>query len=211
MSSKGILRAQNYAWTVLILFAAAACGVASAGARAEVPAGTSLTLRLAQTLNSERHGPGTAFGATVTDPVTREGELLIPSGSKVRGEVLEFSQDPPLLRVAFKQIEVRGEMHILEAEPASITPRKHSEMKDEAAKIGGGAAAGALLGGVIGGDAKGALIGAAAGAAAGTGVALATKESHAYLPAGSIFRLELERPLEVSLEELEAAVEDGQN
>ena len=199
------MRTRSHAWTVLSVFLAAACGIASAGERAEVPAGTALTVRLDQTLNSERHGSGSAFTATVTDPVTEEGEIAIPSGSKVHGEILEFSKDPPRLRVAFKEIEVRGETHLLEAELASVTPRRHSEMKDEGVKIGGGAAAGALLGGVIGGDAKGALIGAAAGAAAGTGVALATKESYAYLPAGSIFRLELDKSLEVSLEEPEGS------
>ncbi len=198
------MRRKSPALTALAFFAAGACGVATAGEKAEVPAGTPLTVSLDQTLSSERHGSGTTFSATVTDPVTQEGEILIPSGATVRGEVLELSEDPPRLRVAFQEIEVRGEKHLLEAELASVTPRRHSEMKDEGAKIGGGAAAGALLGGVIGGDAKSAVIGAAAGAAAGTGVALATKETHVYLPAGSIFRLELDEPLTVSLVEPES-------
>ena len=72
---------------------------------------------------------------------------------------------------------------------------RRSEMKDEAAKIGGGAAAGAVLGGAIGGDVKSAAIGAAAGAAAGTGVAMASKEKWAVLPAGSRLVLRLEEPL----------------
>lgn len=200
------MRTKSHAWATLAFFLAGACGIAAAGERVEVPAGTSLTVSLDQTLNSERHGSGDAFSATVTDPVTAGDRIAIPSGAKVQGEILEFSEDPPRLRVAFKEIEVRGETHLLEAELASVTPSRHSEMKDEGAKIGGGAAAGALLGGVIGGDAKGALIGAAAGAAAGTGVALATKESpHAFLPAGSIFRLELDQPLEVRAEEPEQA------
>lgn len=195
------MHAKSSAIAALAFLTASACGVATAGERAEVPAGTVLTVRLDQTLSSQRHGSGTAFSATVTDPVTEEGRILIPAGATVGGEVLEVSEDPPRLRVAFREIEVRGEKHLLEAELASVTPRRHSEMKDEGAKIGGGAAAGALLGGVIGGDAKSAVIGAAAGAAAGTGVALATKESHVYLPAGSLFRLELDEPLRVSLEE----------
>lgn len=191
------------AWTTLAVFLAAACGIASAGERAEVTAGTMVTVRLDQTLNSTRHGAGDTFTATVTDPVTDGERLLIPAGSTVRGDILEFTAKPPQLRLAFQEIEVRGETHVLEAELTSLAPRTHSEMKDEAAKIGGGAAAGALLGGVIGGGAKEALIGAAAGAAAGTGVALATKETHAYLPAGSVLRLKLTRPLEVRLREEE--------
>ncbi len=72
-------------------------------------------------------------------------------------------------------------------------------MKDEVAKIGGGAGAGAVLGGVIGGDAKSAAIGAAAGAAAGTGLALATKEKWAVLPAASELSVVLERSLRLPL------------
>lgn len=179
----------------------AGCGLARGENRADVPAGTSLTLGLEQTLNSERHGPGHTFTATVTDPVTGEGEVLIPAGARVEGEVLHFSEDPPRLELAFREIEVRGETHDLEAELVGVTPRRHSEMTDEGVKIGGGAAAGALLGGLIGGDVKGAVIGAAAGAAAGTGVALATKESHAYLPAGTRLRLRLDEALRVKLAE----------
>lgn len=206
------MNAKHGAWTALAFLAAlaaSACGAATADERAEVPEGTALTVRLDQTLNSQRHGSGTLFTATVTDPVVREATVLIPSGAKVHGEILAMTEDPPRLEVAFKELEVRGEKHLLEAELASVTPREHSEMKGEAKKIGGGAAAGALLGGVVGGSAKGAVIGAAAGAAAGTGIALATKDKHVYLPAGSLFRLELSRPLEVSLGEPEAGEESG--
>lgn len=180
----------------------AACSPAGAGTRAEVPEGTALTVRLDQTLTTERHGAGTAFTATVSRAVTGdEGRTLVPEGASVRGEVAEFTEDPPRLRLVFEEIEIGAETHLLEAELVSVTPRSHSEMVDEGAKIGGGAAAGALLGGVIGGGAKEAVIGAAAGAAAGTGAALATKKRHAYLPAGSLLRLELRRPLVVRVEE----------
>ena len=58
-------------------------------------------------------------------------------------------------------------------------------------------------GGVVGGDVKGAAIGAAAGAAAGTGVALATKDHWAALPAGSRVSVQLEESLSVPVSDLE--------
>lgn len=193
---------RSLAAVVTGLVALAACSPAGAGTRAEVPEGTTLTVRLDQTLTTERNGAGDVFTATVTSAVTDEdGRVLVPEGAGVRGQISEFTEDPPRLRLAFEEIEIRTETHLLEAELLSVTPRSQSEMVDEGAKIGGGAAAGALLGGVIGGGAKEAVIGAAAGAAAGTGVALATRERHAYLPAGSLLRLELGRPLVVRLEE----------
>lgn len=179
-----------------------ACGVVVAGETEEVPAATELTVQLETTLNSERHGSGDVFTSSVRNDVTdAEGRTLIPAGARVHGHIADFSEDPPRLKLEFDRIEVRGDVHDLQAELLALTPRRHSEMTDEGAKIGGGAAAGALLGAVIGGGAKEAVIGAAAGAAAGTGVALATKESHAYLPAGSTMRIRLIEPLHVRLPE----------
>ena len=190
----------------------AACGDAIAREREEVPTATEMTVDLSHTITSERHGTGDEFSAVVKyDVIAGTGEVLIPAGSEVRGHLTDLSEDPPRLGLSFDRIEVRGEDHDLSAELVSVTPREHSEMKDEGAKIGGGAAAGALLGAVIGGGAKEAVIGAAAGAAAGTGVALATKEKHVYLPAGSVFKIRLVDPLEVLPPEAESAEDEHES
>jgi len=181
--------------------AVAACGVGVAADRAEVPDGTTVKVRLNQTLNSQKQGTGSGFTASVTDPVYGdEGEVLIPIGSIVQGKILTFQEDPPRLQLEFTSIDVRDESRELDASLVEFSPTKKSEMKDEGKKIGGGAAAGAIVGGLAGGDVKGAAVGAVAGAAAGTGVALLTKENYAFVPAGSILQFELLRPLPVSLE-----------
>ena len=56
--------------------------------------------------------------------------------------------------------------------------------KDDAVKIGGGAAAGAVIGGILGGG-KGAATGAALGGGAGTGVVLATRGKEVGLASGA--------------------------
>ena len=166
---------------------------------AEVAAGTSLAIRLDQPVSTRSTGVGSAISGSTIDPVVYEGEVLIPAGSRVRGVVTAISKDPPLLSASFTEIELGGEPHALDASLSGARMNVRSEMKDEAVKIGGGAAAGAVLGGVIGGNVKGAAIGAAAGAAAGTGVALATKESWAFLPAGSHVAVRLEGSLRLPL------------
>jgi outer membrane lipoprotein SlyB len=103
------------------------------------------------------------------------------------------------MTVEFAEVETSAGTVPLEAEPTIVRLAEHSEMKDEGAKIGGGAAAGAVIGGAVGGNVKSAAIGAAAGAAAGTGVALATKERYAYLPAGAKLNLQLDESLLVPL------------
>lgn len=187
---------------VLVTLLATACGSAGAGGKtAEVPVGTALTVRLENGLDTNRDGPGTVVTGTLSQPVTDGVRVLIPAGAVLRGEVVEFSENPPRLSLAFHELQAGEEVLILEAELASVAARRQARMKDKGKKIGGGAAAGAVLGGVIGGNAKGAVAGAAAGAAAGTGVALATKDVHAYVPAGTTVRVRLDRPLEVHLPE----------
>ncbi len=166
---------------------------------AEVAAGTSLAIRLDRPVSTRSTGVGSAISGSTIQAVVYEGEVLIPAGTPVRGVVTAISKDPPLLSASFTEIEVAGEPHPLDASLSGARMNVRSEMKDEAAKIGGGAAAGALLGGVIGGDVKGAAIGAAAGAAAGTGVALATKESWAFLPAGSHVAVRLDSSLRLPI------------
>lgn len=193
-----------------VAVAAAACDPAVAVDRLEVPSQTSMKVELQQTLNSERNGPGDQFKAAVSESVYGPGgEVLIPAGSSVWGMVTDIQEDPPNLQLEFQEMDVRGETLPINVELVSVTPRKHSEMRDEGAKIGGGAAAGAILGGVIGGDAKGAVIGAAAGAAAGTGVALATRDTHVYLPAGTLMNLRLARSIRVQKPSEEDAPDDG--
>ncbi|MGD8494760.1 MAG: hypothetical protein PVF05_01115 [Gemmatimonadales bacterium] len=190
--------------------AVAACGVGVAADRAEVPDGTTVKVRLNQTLNSEKHGTGSGFTASVTDAVYGdEGAVLIPAGSVVNGKILAFQEDPPRLQLEFTNIDVRGESHELDASLVEFSPTKKSEMKDEGKKIGGGAAAGAIVGGLAGGEVKDAAVGAVAGAAAGTGVALLTKEHYAFVPAGSVLQFELLRPLPVSLEAEEGSSKES--
>lgn len=192
--------------------ALAACGVGVAADPAEVPDGTAMKVRLNQTLHSDRHGPGSGFTATVTEPVYgAEGETLVPAGSVVHGKILTFQEDPPRLQLEFTEVEVRGQTSSVEAALVEFEPTRRSEMKDEdeGSKTAGGATAGAVMGGLAGGDVGDTAVGAVAGTAAGTGVALLTKDAYTFVPAGSILQLELQQALLVATEEAtQEAAED---
>lgn len=195
-----MIRRQQYGWMALGLMAMAACGVGMAADQAEVASGTTLSLALDQTLTSQRHAAGSTFSASVRRDVRdAEGAVLIPAGSTVHGEILVIQEDPPRLQLEFSSIDVRGESRDISTSLVDFAPTKHSEMTDEGKKIGGGAAVGAVVGGIVGGDVGGAAVGAVTGAAAGTGVALLTKDSHVFIPAGSVLAVELVEPLQVTL------------
>lgn len=170
---------------------------------ATVAAGTSVSLTLDKELSTRTHRKGDRFTATVTRPVIEGSRVLIPEGAIVRGTVTAVQKKdgdrPPMLKLDFQSIEVRGETVPLAATLTSANVETQREMKGEGKKIGGGAAAGALVGGLLGKNVKSAVIGAAVGSAAGTAVTLITREGHAVLPTGSALKIELDRSLEVRI------------
>jgi len=193
----------------LLVWVAAACSGLGASEEkfAEVPSGSSLAARLADGVNTNVTRPGQALSAVVSEPIIVGGDMVIPADAILSGTVIAISEKPPSMTIEWTEIQTVAGTLVLTAKPTIVRLAEHSEMKDEAAKIGGGAAAGAIVGGVVGGNVKGAAIGAAAGAAAGTGVALATKERYAYLPAGSRVSVQLEESLSVPVSDLEEAKE----
>jgi outer membrane lipoprotein SlyB len=198
-------------WVIgLLAWIAPACSGLSANEEkfAEVPSGTSLEVRLDRGVNSDVTRPGQSISASVAEPVILSGQTLIPAGSTFSGTVTAISQKPPSMTVEFTELRTSDVTLLVETRPTIVRLAEHSEMKDEGAKIGGGAAAGAVIGGVVGGDVKSAAIGAAAGAAAGTGVALATKERYAYLPAGAKLNVQLDESVHVPIAEADPQASD---
>ncbi len=172
---------------------------------AEGPSGTGLEVVLDRGVNTKSTQAGAAVSASLKAPVRIGANVVIPSGSVLHGTITAISEQPPSMTAVFTALEIGEDMFVLDAQPTTVRLAEHSEMTNEGAKIGGGAAAGAVLGGVIGGNVKGAVIGAAAGAAAGTGVALVTKDHWAYLPSGSRLHVQLVAPIHIPLPEDEAA------
>lgn len=174
----------------------AAC--ATAEASTVIPAETSLAVEIGERLSSDANAPGSSFSGVLAEPLSADGQVILPAGTAIRGEVTSASEDPPAIGVRLVSIDINGAPFEVVTEPVVVPAMKRSEMVDKGKKIGGGAAAGAVVGGLIGGDVKGAVIGAGAGAAAGTGVALATKRHEAYLSAGTVVTLVLDEPIVVA-------------
>lgn len=142
-----------------------------------VPAGTQLSIRLNDPLDSERNQVGDSFHGSLSAPIVVDGETVIPSGADVVGRVANVQSagrfaGNSLLTLELTSLEVNGRTYSLQTN--QWTRAGKGEGKNTATKVGIGTAAGAILGGIIGGG-KGAAIGAATGAGAGTGVSASRK------------------------------------
>ncbi len=167
-----------------------------------LPAGTLVDLIILDGRSSETSKPGDSFRARVAQDISRDGVVVVPAGSVVRGEVTEAV---PLKKIGgtakvalrFSEIELTtGSSVPIEA---SIAEQGKNETKRDAATIGGAAAGGALLGRILGKGGKGALIGAIVGGAAGTAIAAKTKGEQVEIPVGTEISIALNRPVDVTL------------
>lgn len=142
-----------------------------------VPAGTQLTVRLNDGLDTERNQIGDQFHASLSAPIMMDDETVIPSGTDVLGRVVDVKSSGRFagnsaLTLELTSLSINGRTYNLQTNQWSRQGK--GEGKNTAVKAGGGAALGAIIGGLAGGG-KGAAIGSVAGAGAGTGVA-ATKK-----------------------------------
>jgi hypothetical protein len=161
-----------------------------------VPVGTELDVRLQTTLNSGTSQVEQRFEATTVEPLrTDRGNVLIPSGSLVRGVVSDVKSAGRIERkgsitLSFDQITVHGRDYPMRA---TVAPFEGKGVKGDAAKIGTGAGVGAIIGGILGGF-KGALAGILIG---GGGVIAATEGQEVDLPAGTVLRIRLDTPIDI--------------
>jgi hypothetical protein len=166
-----------------------------------VPAGTTLTVRLGESVGSKISSPGQSFSATLVSPVTVDGNTVIPAGASARGTVVDAKplgrfKGGAILELRLNSITVNGSEQRIRT--SAVTRTLKGKGKRTAVMAGGGTALGAIIGGLAGGG-KGAAIGAAAGAGAGTGGAAFTGNKEIVLPAESALSFRLTAPLEVNL------------
>ncbi len=165
-----------------------------------IPAGTSIVVRMGNTIDTKTANAGDTFTGTLAHSVAVDGEVAIRSGAGVTGTVVE-SKSPGkfkgegVLTVSLTSINVGGV-------PTTIATSNYSQSvkgkgKRTAVMAGGGTGAGALIGGLAGGG-KGALIGGLVGAGAGTAGAAFTGNKDVQIPAESVVTFKLAHSITVT-------------
>ena len=160
-------------------------------------AGTALTVTVDQGLSSKTSKGGQKFAASLAQPVSAHGKVVIPKGSHVIGTVVTAKEKGKIkgegeLSLALTSITIHDNNYALQTATLSSTVK--GKGKRTAATTGGGAAGGALIGGIAGGG-KGAGIGALVGAAGGFVGGALTGNKQIEIPAESVLTFTLSAPL----------------
>jgi hypothetical protein len=164
-----------------------------------VPSNTTMNVELETALASNANRVEDVVRARVSAPVMASGTTVIPEGSELLGFVTVAKGSAKVkgraeLGVRFDRVRVGSVTYDIRTEPLYyVAP---GTKKDDAAKVGIGAAAGAVIGAITGGK-KGAAIGSAVGAGGGTAVVLATPGEEIRLSSGRRLRVALVDPLTI--------------
>ncbi len=163
------------------------------------PAGTTIPVRITQTLDSAVTQEGAPFNGVVTHEVIVNGMVVIPAGAAVSGRVVAAHEaghfkGNSLLTIELTSLTRHAKTISIATDTYSVAGKGRGT--NTAAKIGGGAAIGAVLGGIFGGG-KGAAIGAGAGAGGGAILQGSTRGQQVTISSESIIRFHLTRPITV--------------
>src|SRR5258705_3715576 len=168
-----------------------------------LPSGTEISVRVEETIDSDKAVEGQFFPSDVTDDVLdQNGDVVIPRGSNA--EII--------LRSVSKRGKIKGQSDlVMDLASVSVEGRRYdlstSDLEQRGNSgvganrrtgifTGGGAAVGAIIGAIAGGG-KGAAIGAGSGAGAGALTQILTR-GKIKVPVESVLTLNLDTPLRVT-------------
>src|SRR4051812_29523493 len=165
----------------------------------EIPAGTALSVRMLDSVDSDKNQVGDHFRATLEQPIYVDNKVAIPANADVEGQVVDLAtaghfKGQSQLALELTRVSYNGHSYSINTNKWSKTGG--SRGKRTAATVGGGAALGAIIGAIAGGG-KGAAIGAGVGAGAGTGVQAATKGEQIHVEPETVLNFRLDQPITV--------------
>jgi outer membrane biosynthesis protein TonB len=165
-----------------------------------VDAGTTITIRMIDSIDSSVNQAGEVFHASLDAPIVVGNDVVVPKGvdvyvrlatAKSAGKVTGQSE----LGLELVKLEYQGQTFPLVSTTYSESGK--SRGKDTAKKVGGGAVLGAIIGAVAGGG-KGAAIGGAVGAGAGGVYQGATHGQQVKIPSETKLDFQLDQPATIT-------------
>jgi hypothetical protein len=164
----------------------------------QIPAGTPITVRMIDAVDSKVSHLGQTFRASVDEPVVINGQTVIPRGADAVAKLVEDQQSgkfegKTILTLALTDITINGQM--IDTTTGDVTRASSSRGARTAKVVGGATALGAIIGALAGGG-RGAAIGAASGAAVGGGAEVLTKGQQVKIPSETRLNFTLQQPIQ---------------
>ena len=164
-----------------------------------IPAGTGLAIRINQRIDVKHATPGERFTGELAEGVSRDGSVVLPRGTHVRGVVAAAHRrghfkGRSILSLRLTSLVYNGQDYPLET--ADFVSSKKGKGKRTAGFMGGTAGVGMLVGGIATGG-VGLAVGGLAGGGLGTLLAGTTGNRDIVIPAESLVRFRLEDDLTV--------------
>ena len=168
--------------------------------RVVLPRGTEVALLTNQRIDARDVVEGQTFSAQVAEDIRdTDGSIAIPRGSDARLVTRRLEENGDIT-LDVDSISVGGRRYRVSTQDQELEGRRDGVggNKRTGQYVGGGAIFGAIIGAIAGGG-KGAAIGAAAGAGAGAGAQIITRGKEVRVPAETVLRFRLDRPLKLQL------------
>jgi len=165
-----------------------------------LPAGTEVAVRTNEAINARDVVEGQGYSAEIAEDVRDpDGYTAIPRGSEARLVVRRMENNGDLI-LDLESVTVQGRRYAVGAADVEESTRREGlgANKRTGEMVGGGAILGTIIGAIAGGG-KGAAIGAVAGGATGATAEALTRGKEIRVPAESLIRFRLDRPLRLRL------------
>jgi len=158
-----------------------------------VPAGTSLLVRMIDTVDSSKNAVGSRFSASLETNLEVDGVVVAPAGTKVYGRLAQSKEAGRMagkseLRLELTEIVLNGTAYPVLSSDYQVSGKGSGGRS--AKRILGGAGLGAAIGAIAGN----AGMGAAIGAVAGTTAAVVQKGQTVNVPSETLLEFRLQQP-----------------
>src|SRR5271165_2978121 len=173
--------------------------VAQSSSSVPIPAGTRISVRTIDSIDSTKNRVGYRFQASLEEPLSVDGTVVVPKGADVYGR-LEGSKETGTftgrseLKLELTGIVVHGQTVPLVTGEYEVSGKSKGE--STAKRTVGGAAIGTLIGALAGGG-KGAAIGAGTGAGVGAGSEIISKGDQVKIPSETLLDFTLQQDVSI--------------
>lgn len=164
-----------------------------------IPAGTRISVRMIDGVDSTNNQAGDRFQASLEEPLMADDNIIVAKGSDVYGRLIESKESGKFSGRSQLQLELTGivvngqTLHLVTGE---YEVAGKSRGASTAKRTVGGAAVGSIIGAIAGGG-KGAAIGAGVGGAAGAGSEIITKGDQVKVPGETLLDFTLQQDLSI--------------